>query len=98
MRSAADGSCGALVGMAYEKKVAPHWRPAFPEDPCQRWGRLGTCIAPPSLAVTAQTMVPLSSLHLLSVERELLFLGFVTILLCHSSNKASGAWRVAATL
>lgn len=31
--------CGALVGMACEEKAAPHWRPAFPEAPRQRWGR-----------------------------------------------------------
>lgn len=79
----ADGSCGVLVGMACEKKVASHWRPVCPEDPWTEMGKAGGLpLPPPSPSVTAQTMAPLSSLHVLSVGRELLFSGLVTIFPC----------------
>lgn len=45
----ADGSCGALVGMACEKKVASHWRPVCP-DPWTEMGKAGGLPLPPPAA------------------------------------------------
>lgn len=83
---------------AREKEAASHCKPPFPDYPWTAIGKAGQLpLSPPSRSDSSDNGA-LSSLHVLSVGRELLFSGLVTIFPCHSLNKASGAWGVTATL